>query len=90
MAVLEGLRAAGFTDVTEHRIVETRRTYPDCEAVRADICARTGRSILHELTDGQLGALADEVISHLPVGEPVVEVDYWTVWAARTGLAAPA
>lgn len=84
VAVLEGLRAAGFTQVTEHRIVETRRTYPDREAVRVDICARTGRSILHELTDGELGALADEVVSHLPVGEPVAEVDHWTVWAAHT------
>ena len=90
VAVRDGLRVAGFTQVTEHRIVETRRTYPDREAVRADIRARTGRSILHELTDAELGVLADEVVSHLPVGEPVAEVDHWTVWAARTRLAASA
>jgi ubiquinone/menaquinone biosynthesis C-methylase UbiE len=90
VVVRDRLREAGFTQVTEHRIAETRRTYPDREAVRADLRARTGRSILHELTDSELAALADDVVSHLPPGEPVVEVDYWTVWAARWGAAAPA
>jgi ubiquinone/menaquinone biosynthesis C-methylase UbiE len=85
VAVRDRLREAGFTDVTEHRIIETRRTYPDREAVRADIRARTGRSILHELTDSELAVLADEVVNHLPEGEPVTEVDHWTVWAALTG-----
>ena len=87
--VRDGLRAAGFTEVAEHHIVETRRTYPDREAVRADLCARTGRSILHELSDGDLAVLADEVVSHLPVSGPVVEVDYWTVWDAHVGRATP-
>lgn len=86
-AVFDGLRAAGFTEVTEHRLVETRRTYPDREAVRTDLYARTGRSILHELTDSELAVLADEVVSRLPAGEPLTEVDYWTVWAARTAPA---
>jgi SAM-dependent methyltransferase len=84
------LHAVGFEEVTEHRIVETRRVYRDREAVRADICERTGRSILHDLTDSELTTLADEVISHLPTGGQVTEVDYWTVWAARRVPAAMA
>ena len=81
---------AGFTQVTEHRIVETRRTYPDREAVRADICARTGRSILHKLTDGELGALADNMVNHLPAGEPIEEVVDWDCVGCPRGTRRPA
>lgn len=76
------LDASGFVNVSEHHIAETRRSYPDREAVRTDILARTGRSLLHELTDSELAQVADEVVSQLPDGVPLIEVDYWTVWSA--------
>ncbi|MDH6124940.1 class I SAM-dependent methyltransferase [Kitasatospora sp. GP82] len=75
------MRAAGFGGVRTLELAETRREYADPEEVRADLLARTGRSILHELTDGQLTELADCVTARLPEG-PVRESDHWTCWAA--------
>ncbi|MFD7920436.1 class I SAM-dependent methyltransferase [Streptomyces sp. NPDC059740] len=79
-AVTAALRAAGFHAVSARPLTEVRRTYADREEVRADLLARTGRSLLHELDDAQLAALADHVVARLPAG-PVHESDHWTLWA---------
>jgi ubiquinone/menaquinone biosynthesis C-methylase UbiE len=81
-AVSRALEAAHFDDVTASPLWEVRRRYDDAEEYLAEIARRTGRSILHELTDPELTHLVDELRRRLPDG-PVVEHDRWTIWTAR-------
>jgi SAM-dependent methyltransferase len=78
-AVGSALAAAGFGETSTTSLWEVRRRYPDREDYLAEIAARTGRSILHELTDRELVRLVDEMRRRLPEG-PVVEQDRWTLW----------
>jgi len=75
-------RAAGFPRVRTLPLTEVRREYADSQEVRADLLARTGRSILHELSDAQLADLVDHVMARLPEHTPIHEADHWTLWAA--------
>ncbi|MGK4579390.1 class I SAM-dependent methyltransferase [Kitasatospora sp. HPMI-4] len=77
------MRAAGFDRVHSLELAELRREYTGPEEVRADLLARTGRSILHELSDAQLAELADHITARLPQG-PIRERDHWTIWVATT------
>lgn len=81
-AVEEALTAAGFGRVRAVPLEEQRRTYDGRAEVRADLMARTGRSILHELDDTELARLADHVTADLPETGVIRETDPWTVWAA--------
>ncbi len=76
------LREAGLRPARTLGLAEERRTYAGPAQVRADLIARTGRSILHELDDAELARLADHVTSSLPDSGPLVEADHWTLWAA--------
>ncbi|WP_449386166.1 class I SAM-dependent methyltransferase [Cellulomonas soli] len=60
---------------------EVRRRYPDRDAYLADVSARTGRSLLHELADDELAHLVAQLRRRLPDG-PVTEQDRWTLWCA--------
>lgn len=86
------LSAAGFSLAGTHRLTELRRTYGDVDALRADLMARTGRSILHALDDEELARLTERICREATVGtaagEPVREVDHWTLWEARVPLGA--
>lgn len=82
-AVESAVRGAGFPAVHTLGLSEVRREYATKDEVREDLMARTGRSILHELTDGQLAELADHIDGRLPDSVPIKETDRWTVWAAR-------
>ncbi len=79
--VVAALTAAGFPEVTATSLWEVRRRYRDREDYLAEIATRTGRSILHELTDDELAELVDELRRRLPEG-PFVEQDRWTIWRA--------
>ena len=76
------LGGAGFEAVSATSLWEVRRRYEDLDAYLAEIGARTGRSILHELDDGELAGLVDELRRRLPEG-PLTETDRWTIWRAR-------
>ncbi|MGZ4539230.1 MAG: class I SAM-dependent methyltransferase [Blastococcus sp.] len=78
-AVTAALGAAGFGELTATALEEVRRRYPDRETYLAEIAQRTGRSILHELDDAELGHLVDQLRHRLPPG-PLVERDRWTLW----------
>jgi SAM-dependent methyltransferase len=78
-AVASALAAAGFGEISTTSLWEVRRRYADREDYLAEIAERTGRSILHELTDRELVHLVDEIRRRLPDG-PVVEADRWTLW----------
>jgi ubiquinone/menaquinone biosynthesis C-methylase UbiE len=82
--VAAALAPAGFRDCTATTLWEVRRRYPDREDYLAEIAARTGRSILHELSDDELADLLAELRRRLPAG-PLVEQDRWTLWRAVRG-----
>jgi SAM-dependent methyltransferase len=82
--VRDALAAAGLDDISTHPLDEVRRRYDDREDYLAEIAARTGRSILHELTDDELHTLVTELRRRLPDG-PLVEEDRWTIWRAVRG-----
>ncbi|MDB5084912.1 MAG: methyltransferase type 11 [Bacilli bacterium] len=78
--VTAALNAAEFNVVKEHTLWETRRTYTNKEELSADLRERTGRSILHELTDAELSDLIDYICTRLPSAGPIFEKDRWTIW----------
>jgi ubiquinone/menaquinone biosynthesis C-methylase UbiE len=81
--VADELTSAGFGEVTTTSLWEVRRRYADREDYLVEIAARTGRSILHELTDDELAHLVEELRCRLPAG-PLVEQDRWTIWRTET------
>ena len=83
--VTNALQQAGFSQIEEQKLWETRKIYKDVDALAQDIIQRTGRSILHDLTDAELqelvAAMRERLKNHK--GE-IVEQDRWTVWDAIT------
>ncbi|GAA0375903.1 class I SAM-dependent methyltransferase [Paenibacillus motobuensis] len=79
--VQQALLANGFRIDRIVPIWETRRRYSQFGELREDLLLRTGRSILHELTDDQLRDLIsfiqDKLSDHTA---PIVEKDSWTLW----------
>jgi ubiquinone/menaquinone biosynthesis C-methylase UbiE len=85
--VLQTLRQVGFQSVEERKLWETRAVYPNLEALSENLLARTGRSILHELTDTELQDLVTHITyvqEQLKVASnaEIVEEDCWTIWSA--------
>jgi len=82
--VVEALQQAGFVSLEEQKLWETRQIYKDVDELTQDIQARTGRSILHELSDEKLQRLVDAMRERLKDHQgAIVEQDRWTVWSAR-------
>ncbi|KQU59123.1 hypothetical protein ASG84_14435 [Rhodococcus sp. Leaf278] len=79
--VSAALSRPGFTDVATQPLWETRRRYTDREQYLTEIAGRTGRSILHELSDVELAQLVQHLRGRLASGE-VIERDRWTLWTA--------
>ncbi|MCP8969643.1 class I SAM-dependent methyltransferase [Ectobacillus ponti] len=84
MTMRQALGTAGFADVEEVKLWETRRTYADQKELERDLLGRTGRSILHELTDDELRELASYICARVPK-QQIQENDCWTIWLARKG-----
>lgn len=81
--VIERLNELGFKLVTEFQYWETRKTYSEFEELESDITNRTGRSILHELTDDELMELVKFMKHHLKYHSKIEEKDRWTVWISE-------
>ncbi len=81
--IQEKLRFAGFNDIKEYSLWETRRTYQNFSDLANDLRERTGRSILHELNDEQLEELIKYISIKIPSGEAIIEKDRWTIWTAK-------
>lgn len=77
------LESAGFHIENTVKLWETRRIYADLESLRSDLLLRTGRSILHELTDEELNQLVKFIDNKLQHQSAIIEKDCWTVWFAR-------
>ncbi|GCF06732.1 class I SAM-dependent methyltransferase [Dictyobacter arantiisoli] len=82
-SVLDVLRQAGFRFTEKRQLWETRRFYDNFVALEQDLKARTGRSILHELTDEELNDLVEYIHRQLDGDtQTIVEQDRWTIWSA--------
>lgn len=62
---------------------EIRKTHDSIETLLQDLSPRTGRSILHELTDNELSHLLHHMHSKLYDRAPIIEQDRWTIWSAK-------
>jgi SAM-dependent methyltransferase len=80
--VRAALATAGFGKIASVPLWEVRKTHPNRQALRHDLAARTGRSILHDLSDGELEELLAYIEERLPDSGPIVEKDRWTIWSA--------
>ena len=76
------LANVGFEDPAIKTFWETRRVYQSADELRADLLARTGRSILHELSDDELGLLTETIVAASEGHFPLEERDRWTMWTA--------
>lgn len=82
-AMLTALQQAGFHTIEERKLWETVKVYPTITALADELLARTGRSILHELSDEELRALVDYVRERfIGYDQQIVEQGRWTLWAA--------
>jgi ubiquinone/menaquinone biosynthesis C-methylase UbiE len=80
--VRDGLQKSGFTNVEEHKLWETRKTYDNIEELKEDLLNRTGRSILHELSDEELKDLIDFIVKRVEHQDKIIEQDQWSIWIA--------
>lgn len=81
--VQQALESNGFRLVKTVSLWETRRVYNDYEELKRDLLLRTGRSILHELTDVELQELISFIGGKLKDSQPpIIEKDSWTIWFA--------
>ncbi|HFS0969438.1 TPA: class I SAM-dependent methyltransferase [Pseudomonas aeruginosa] len=81
-SVEKALRRNGFGQVRRKSFWEVRRTYENFESLAQDLAARTGRSILHELSDTELEDLIEFIGAKIGHTGPLVEKDCWTLWSA--------
>jgi ubiquinone/menaquinone biosynthesis C-methylase UbiE len=81
--VLDALHQAGFRLIEKRQLWETRQFYDNFVALEQELKARTGRSILHELTDEELSDLTQYIRRRLDGDkQTIVEQDRWTIWSA--------
>lgn len=81
--VEQALTASGLRLFQTVPLWETRRVYETMKELEQDLLLRTGRSILHELTDEEIQELVAYIADKLQGTElPIVEQDRWTVWFA--------
>ncbi|UCZ53623.1 class I SAM-dependent methyltransferase [Bacillus shivajii] len=80
--VISVLKKAGFKNIQELKLWETRKIYDSKTSLFNEIITRKGRSILHELTEKELQILIKELDTILP-NETIVEKDRWTIWTAE-------
>ncbi|ALM84882.1 class I SAM-dependent methyltransferase [Bordetella sp. N] len=81
--VRAALARAGFTAVESVTLWETRKTYARFDDLAQDLAARTGRSILHELSDDELQVLIAHIGDRTGRAGTITEQDRWTLWIAR-------
>src|SRR5258708_1416302 len=76
------LRAAGFRDIENVSLWEVRKIHDGVERLKQDPAARTRPSILHDLSDSELGELIAYIEARIPADDPIIEKDRWTLWSA--------
>lgn len=80
--VIDTLKQAGFSQIEEVKLWETRKVYDCKEQLINDLNRRTGRSILHDLDDKELTLLINYIDESISADHSIVEKDIWTIWKA--------
>ncbi|MBH8596560.1 class I SAM-dependent methyltransferase [Thermoactinomyces sp. CICC 10523] len=80
--VVQALLQTGFTGIVSKSLWETRKTYATFEQFADEMRNRSGRSILHELTDGEIEELIRYIAAKVGTETPVTDRDRWSVWIA--------
>ena len=80
--VVQTLSEAGFREIEEVKLWETRKVYQTKAQLLKDLSERTGRSILHELDDAELNELIHYIDQAISTEHNIVERDRWTIWKA--------
>ncbi|MEI4830412.1 class I SAM-dependent methyltransferase [Bacillus sp. FJAT-53711] len=80
--ILHWLHDSGFHTNPIETLWEVRKIHPSIENLLQDLSPRTGRSILHELSDDELSQLLQHIQSKLHNKSPIIEQDRWTIWTA--------
>jgi ubiquinone/menaquinone biosynthesis C-methylase UbiE len=73
---------AGFQNVETTTLWEIRKNYDRFEDLEKDLRNRTGRSILHALSDEELDSLISFIGERVEHTKPIKEMDRWTLWVA--------
>lgn len=81
-AVTQALQAAGLGLRQVETLWEKRRRYDTFDSDATELKARTGQSILHELSDAGQGELVAYIEARLPAA-PLLEGDRWTLGVAE-------
>jgi ubiquinone/menaquinone biosynthesis C-methylase UbiE len=83
-AVVRGaMEGAGFVRIQSQPLWEVRREFETADELAADLAARTGRSILHELSDDELHHLIAYIMARIPRDQPITDADRWTIWTGE-------
>jgi len=77
------LLQAGFKNLSTLTFWEPRQTHPTFSHLAEDIRKRTGRSILHELTNAEVDKLIDFITAKISKRGEITEKDRWTLWYAQ-------
>ncbi|WEG12510.1 methyltransferase domain-containing protein [Pullulanibacillus sp. KACC 23026] len=82
--VVHALEATGFQVEGVHKLWEVRKTYENIEELEEDLLNRTGRSILYDLSNEELGELVSLIVDNVKEAglKPIIEKDRWTIWKA--------
>jgi hypothetical protein len=81
--VRDALLKAGFSDIESTNLWETRKVYDRFDLLAQDLRGRTGRSILHELDDGEIEQLIEHIGNRIDKSQAIFEKDLWTLWVAK-------
>ncbi len=81
--VVRELEQVGFQNVRTVTVWETRKVHWNFAELAEDLARRTGRSILHDLTDEEVVDLIAYIESRVGNSGHIVEKDRWTVYVAR-------
>ncbi len=76
------LKETGFMEIKSYSLWETRKIYQNLADLTIDMRERTGRSILHELSNKQLEELIDYISINIQSEKMIIEKDRWTIWSA--------
>lgn len=80
LSVRMAMNKNGLNHDDAWRVWEIRRVYDQWSALEADLLARTGRSLLHELSDKDLRGLVTYIKEKVAGREPITEQYRWTIW----------
>jgi len=80
--VVQALESSGFSQIKKVELWELRKIYDAPQDLEEDLIQRTGRSILYQLTDGELFKLVAFVLDKAENHFPLKEKDLWTLWIA--------